>query len=217
MHRDCKWLISTSLLVMQAWGHSIVNCTKNLMATYCWRCIYSSSWQVVMCSTTDDKPSSEQISSVSTAGLLQFREMDILSALSRTKPEIQHAIVLTDWYSKLTRVIPDIKETSTNAESDFGEIWVIIDGTSAYLLAEKGTKLVLKVFAAVTVHLIVETFDHDFISHPYQQTSREFHLNDSRTSSSLCCRTPVRVRPVHTPATACILLPNPSLDEQIAV
>lgn len=73
---------------------------------------------------------------------MEFVAKDILGPLSKTKSGNKYKEVMTDRYSKLTRVIPTKRKTATDVVLIFVDHWVIPYGIPRWLLTDNGPKFV---------------------------------------------------------------------------
>lgn len=89
----------------------------------------------------------------SPTGPMEIVAMDMLGPLSKTTKENQLLFIITDCYSKLTRVVLTALITmKTVAEMSFNT-WVIPYAIPAFLSMENGSQLVIEIFKTMGRHL----------------------------------------------------------------
>ena len=80
---------------------------------------------------------------------LEFLAIDLLGPLPRTPKGFRYILVITDRYSKLTRVVPLKNMTALTVAKAFCEHWVYPYGPPAYLLSDNGGQFASRYFQAV--------------------------------------------------------------------
>lgn len=86
---------------------------------------------------------------ISPAGTLKFMAIDILESLPRTKAGYQFVVIMTNKYTKLERVIPTAKITSTQVANIFINDWRISYGISNTVFSDNGREFFRKFFTSL--------------------------------------------------------------------
>lgn len=86
-------------------------------------------------------------------GPLEFVAIDILGPLPRSSKGHLHLLVITDRFSKLTRVVPLATITALSVANAFINHWVFAYGAPARLLSDNGSQFTAKFFQAICTKL----------------------------------------------------------------
>lgn len=112
-----------------------------------------------------------------TSGPLSFVTMVIFCPLPKSARKVAYMLVITDRFSKGTRVIP-FRSFSAEVNADsFLEYWVCSYGIPVYLLIDNGPQFAAMLFAAISERLAINQLS-TVIYHP-QTDGRAERFNNN--------------------------------------
>jgi Integrase zinc binding domain len=83
------------------------------------------------------------------SGPLEFVAMEILGPLPKTEHGNRFLLVISDRFSKLTRMVPLRTITTLGVAKTFCDAWAFSYGPPRYLITDNGTQFNAKIFLAV--------------------------------------------------------------------